>query len=133
MTRRLGHTVECGVCDAGAMTRGAVSALVVVAIAGCGGSRKSTLMTGCTGLPTARQSMSFLALFGATNRLSQRFVCAHFGQPHEIARRRDGSVSWTYGSATITFRGSRVVGGTETSGNTGSELQQTVQLTLKSR
>ena len=77
--------------------------------------------------------MSFLALFGATNRLSQRYVCAHFGQPQEVARRRDGGVSWTYGSATITFRGSRVVGGTETSGNAGSELQQAVQITVMSR
>ena len=77
--------------------------------------------------------MSFLVLFGATNRLSQRYVCAHFGQPQEIARRRNGSVSWTYGSAKITFRGSRVVGGTETSGNSGGELRQTVQITLGNR
>jgi len=48
-------------------------------------------------------------------------------------RRRDGSVIWTYGAATITFRGTRVVGGTETSGNSGSELQQSVQITLDSR
>ena len=77
--------------------------------------------------------MSFLVLFGATNRLSQRYVCAHFGQPQEISHRRDGSAIWTYGTAKITFRGSRVVGGTETSGNSGSDFRQTVQITLGSR
>ena len=120
-------------CDAGAVTRGGVSLVIVVAIAGCGGSSKPTLMTGCKGLPTARQSTSFLTLFGATNRLSQRYVCAHFGRPQQIARQPDRSVSWAYGSATISFRGSHVVRGTETSGNSGSELKQTVQITVGHR
>jgi hypothetical protein len=86
--------------------------VVVVVVAGCGGSTKPTPRTGCKGLRTARQSQSFLVLFGATGRLTQVYVCARLGAPQKIAQGRDGLVSWVYGSSVIAFRGGRVVEGT---------------------
>jgi hypothetical protein len=85
--------------------------VLLVVVAGCGGSTKPTPRTGCKGLRTARHSQSFLVLFGATGRLTQVYVCAHLGAPQKITQGRHGLVSWVYGSSVIAFKGGRVVEG----------------------
>jgi hypothetical protein len=117
--------------------RGAVLWFVTIAVllgggvvAGCAGSTKPTPIAGCKGLPTARRSQSFLVLFGAVDRLSQAQACAQLGAPQRIWKGRGGVVHWTYGSSSLEFKGTRVVGWTNFesgSPNSTFSVSQSVQ------
>lgn len=100
-------------------------------VAGCARSGKSTPIAGCKGLPTARHSPSFLVLFGAFDRLTQAQACAHLGAPQRILKGRGGVVRWIYGSASLEFKGGRVVGWTNfesESANSTYNVSQSVQV-----
>jgi hypothetical protein len=71
-----------------------------------------------------------LVLFGAVNRLTQAQVCAHFGAPQRITKRRGGMVRWNYGSFSLEFKGTGVVGWTNFesgSPNSTYSVSQSVQ------
>ena len=101
------------------MRRPAALLILTAAATGCGGSAKPKPITGCQGLPTASKSISFLVLFGSTNQVTQRFVCANFGAPQKVTRRGAGLADWTYGKAIVTFKGRHAVSYTTYDSNGG--------------
>ncbi len=97
-------------CDPAPVRSVAALLAVGVAIAGCGGLPRPTAKTGCKGLRTPRHPKPFAVVFAPTGPLpSLASVCAAVGEPRMITHNRDGSVRWTYGSSSVTFRSGTVV------------------------
>jgi hypothetical protein len=46
-------------------------------------------------------------IFGATDRVTERYACAHFGVPQRITSDAGGVVTWHYGSIALAFKGNR--------------------------
>jgi hypothetical protein len=89
------------------MRRLAVLPLLALSLAACSGSSQADAP--CQGVPTAKHTTSPLALFGALNRLDERFLCAHLGRPTAITRLPGGRERWRYDGDTFILRHGHVI------------------------